>query len=88
MIVDEGHKLFLTHGHIYNKENLPKGSFDAVIYGHTHLWELCKIDGTTICNAGSVTFPKGGNPPTLAIYENGTIKIFHLNGKLLKQLAI
>ncbi len=40
MIVDEGHKLFLTHGHIYNKENLPKGSFDAVIYGHTHLWEL------------------------------------------------
>ena len=88
MIVDEGHKLFLTHGHIYNKENLPKGSFDAVIYGHTHLWELCKIDGTTICNTGSVTFPKGGNPPTLAIYENGTIKIFHLNGKLLKQLAI
>ncbi|BCS84345.1 MULTISPECIES: phosphodiesterase [Prevotella] len=88
MIVDEGHKLFLTHGHIYNKENLPKGNFDAIIYGHTHLWELCKISSTTICNTGSVTFPKGGNPPTLAIYENGTIKIFHLNGKLIKQFAI
>ncbi|MFW9603006.1 MAG: phosphodiesterase, partial [Prevotella sp.] len=47
-----------------------------------------KINETTICNTGSVTFPKGGNPPTLATYENGTIKIFHLNGKLLKQLAI
>ena len=49
LLVDEGRKLLLTHGHIYNKENLPAGKYDAVIYGHTHLWELERINGTLIC---------------------------------------
>lgn len=40
LLVDEGRKILLTHGHVYNKENLPPGRFDAVVYGHTHLWEL------------------------------------------------
>lgn len=40
LLVDEGRKILLTHGHIYNKVSLPPGRFDAVIYGHTHLWEL------------------------------------------------
>lgn len=43
LLVDEGRKILLTHGHIYNKENLPPGSFDAVVYGHTHLWELSRL---------------------------------------------
>ena len=88
LLVDDGKKLLLTHGHIYNKVNRPKGSFDAIIYGHTHLWELERTENTVICNTGSVTFPKGGNPPTLGIYENGTIKIFHLNGNLLKEISL
>ena len=69
-------------------QNRPKGSFDAIIYGHTHLWELERTENTVICNTGSVTFPKGGNPPTLGTYENGTIKIFHLNGNLLKEISL
>ena len=88
LLVDNGKKLLLTHGHIYNKENRPKGNFDAIIYGHTHLWELKREENTVICNTGSVTFPKGGNPPTLGTYEDGVIKIFHLNGELLKQIAL
>lgn len=44
VLVDEGRKILLTHGHIYNKENMPPGNFDAVIYGHTHLWELTTSD--------------------------------------------
>ena len=88
LLVDDGKKLLLTHGHIYNKVNRPKGSFDAIIYGHTHLWELERTENTVICNTGSVTFPKGGNPPTLGTYENGTIKIFHLNGNLLKEISL
>ena len=88
LLVDDGKKLLLTHGHIYNKENRPKGNFDAIIYGPTHLWELERTENTVICNTGSVTFPKGGNPPTLGTYENGTIKIFHLNGNLLKEISL
>jgi phosphodiesterase family protein len=88
LLVDEGHKLLLTHGHIYNKEHRPKGQFDAIIYGHTHLWELsCDAKGI-VCNTGSITFPKGGNPPTFATYEHGLFTIFTLDGLPLKQSNI
>lgn len=62
-LVDGGKRYLLTHGHIYNKENMPKGPYDAIIYGHSHLWELSRnAEGKAICNTGSITFPKGGNP--------------------------
>ena len=88
LLVDEGRKLLLTHGHIYNKENLPAGKYDAVIYGHTHLWELERINGTVICNTGSITFPKNGNQPTLATYESGTFTMYSLAGEQLNQLSL
>ena len=88
LLVDEGRKLLLTHGHIYNKENMPKGPYDAVIYGHTHLWELERINGTVICNTGSITFPKNGNQPTLATYESGTFTMYSLTGEKLKELSL
>lgn len=88
LLVDEGKKLMLTHGHVYNKEVLPPGRFDAIFYGHTHLWELCRDGSRVVCNTGSVTFPKGGNPPTLCTYEGGLISMFTLNGELLSTLTI
>ena len=88
LLVDEGKKLFLTPGHIYNKVNMPKGKIDAVFTGHTHLWELEPMGGTTYCNTGSITFPKGGNPPTLAVYEHGKIAVYTLDGALLKSATL
>lgn len=85
LIVDNGKRLFLTHGHIYNEEKLPKGKFDYFVYGHTHLWKLEKVNDTVICNTGSITFPKGGNPPTFATYQDGTMSIYNLDGTLLTQ---
>ncbi len=79
LIVDEGKTLFLTHGHIYNPDNLPPGHFDYIFYGHTHIKQLyTNNQGTTICNTGSITFPKAGNPPTLAIYEHGQVELIEL----------
>ena len=40
LLVDNGKRYLLTHGHVYNKENMPKGPYDCIIYGHSHLWEL------------------------------------------------
>ncbi len=87
LIADNGKTLFLTHGHIYNENNLPKGKFDAFFYGHTHLWKLEKQE-MSLCNTGSITFPKGGNPPTFATYENKNISIYQLNGTLLKSIQL
>lgn len=88
LIVDNGKKLFLTHGHIYNKENLPKGHFDAIFYGHTHLWLLENTEKGVICNTGSITFPKAGNPPTMATYGNNEINVYKLDGTHLKTQEI
>lgn len=88
LVVDEGKRLFLTHGHIYNKEKMPKGKFDAIFTGHTHLWHLIRENGTVYCNTGSITFPKGGNVPTMAIYENGRITMYQLDGTELQSLTL
>lgn len=88
LVVDNGKRLLLTHGHIYNMECLPKGHYDAVFYGHTHLWHLEKKAGTVFCNTGSVTFPKGGNPQTLALYENGVVRILDIDGCELSDIQL
>ena len=80
VLVHEGRRILLTHGHVYNKENLPPGRFDAVVYGHTHLWELAENDAhCLVCNTGSITFPKGGNPPTLGIMADGAITLYNFD---------
>lgn len=94
ILVDEGRKILLTHGHVYNKENLPPGSFDAVIYGHTHLWELSAVENndkshtTVVCNTGSITFPKGGRVPTFGIMDNGVITVRDLDDNILAREAL
>lgn len=88
LLVDEGRKILLTHGHVYSDAQLPPGQFDAVICGHTHLWHLERNGQTVCCNTGSITFPKGGNPPTLGTMADGVISMFTLDGKLLKEMKI
>ena len=91
VVVDEGRKILLTHGHVYNRQTLPPGRFDAVVYGHTHLWELTDMVGaedgrhTVICNTGSITFPKGGKQPTFGIMDNGVISIRDLDNNILAE---
>ncbi len=91
VVVDEGLKILLTHGHVYNMQTLPPGHFDAVVYGHTHLWELTDMVNpengghTVICNTGSITFPKGGKEPTFGLLDNGIISIRDLDNNILAE---
>ena len=88
LVVDNGKKLFFTHGHIYNEENMPKGDWNVMFYGHTHLWKLENVDGMIICNSGSITFPKQGNLPTFVVYDSGVISVYSLDGELLKNIDL
>lgn len=85
LIMDNGCKIILTHGHKYHPGNLPPGIYDLVVTGHTHLWELREQDGTTYLNTGSITFPKNGNPPTFATLEDGTVTVYTLDGTPLAE---
>ncbi len=88
IIVDNGRKLFLTHGHRYNDQQLPWAQCDALFFGHTHLWKLECKEGLAVCNTGSPTFPKGGNQPTFAEYADGVITVYNLKGEVLRQLSL
>lgn len=86
LIADNGKRIFLTHGHVYNPQNMPKGDMDILICGHTHLWNIERINQTVCCNVGSITFPKGGNEATFGIYEGGSVGVYSLNnGKCLQE---
>lgn len=84
VMVAEGKRIFLTHGHQYHPNNRSPLGIDAVFYGHTHLWELYRgDDGVLICNTGSITFPKGGKEPTFAtIDEDGRVRVRSLDGSV------
>lgn len=91
LLVEGRRRIFLTHGHVYGEERLPAAGCDVFLYGHTHL-PLLKpgTDGRpVICNTGSPTFPKGGNPPTFATMDDGVLRLRHADdGRVLQELTL
>ena len=68
----EGRMVFLTHGHLFNEENLPKlGKGDVLIHGHTHVHCALPQGDYTYLNPGSAALPKEGQPKSYMIYEDG-----------------
>jgi len=89
VLLDEKVEFFLTHGHYYSPENLPPCRAGSIfVYGHTHIWKAERQGEMIILNPGSVSLPKGGNPPTYAIYEQGIISIVDLDGEVLAEIAV
>lgn len=89
IIMDQGIKLFATHGHHYSPEQLPVlNQGDVFLYGHTHLWEIEEKEGVIQCNPGSISLPKEGRPATYALYENRKLAVYTLDGECLKALMI
>lgn len=87
-VCDEYVKMYATHGHIYNKENLPKLQKGTVLLnGHFHVQEFSKEDGYTYINPGSVAIPKGDNAVHSCIeYENGVFKFVDIVTDTVYQL--
>lgn len=78
LIFADGKKIFLTHGHIFSMDNHPEG-IDVFMQGHTHLPVLEKReDGIIYLNPGSVSIPKGDNPPSYALWRDCEIQLREL----------
>ncbi len=86
----DGVRLFATHGHHQNPENLPPlAAGDAFLYGHTHLLMAEKnTDGVILVNPGSVSLPKGGNPKSYAVYEDRRFTVKDFDGNILASVAL
>ncbi len=78
-----GRRLFFTHGHVYNKENLPKlCRGDVLLYGHFHVNEIVDRDGVTCVNVGSASLPKDGNNAYCIIDDDG-ISLLTFDGQFV-----
>ena len=89
VVIDcQNKSVFLTHGHVYNKDSKPKTKFDAVIYGHFHTGFIEEIDGTIYVNAGSVSLPKNDTPSSYLILENQTITLKDIHQNIIKSIKL
>ena len=85
----DGKTFYATHGHIYNKDNLPPMmDGDILIHGHTHVLKAENMGNYILLNPGSVSIPKEGNPPTYAVYENGTFTIKDFEGNTVREITL
>lgn len=83
-------KLFtISHGHIfdpYNHASLSK--CDVYITGHTHLPILEKDKNFIMMNPGSISLPKGGNPPTFGYITDTAITLYTLSLEVFKTINL
>ena len=80
-----GHKAFITHGHYYGFSMGPEGlvdeaksrGCDIAMYGHTHRPFLDVIDGVTVLNPGSLSYPRqeGRRPSYMIIHVDADGKM-------------
>ena len=82
VIVAGDQLIYLTHGHIYNADNLPPVvPGDVVLYGHTHIPEVHTSGGITFANPGSVSIPKADSSRGYILLKDGRLIRKSLNGK-------
>ena len=80
--------VFLTHGHVYNKDNMPRTKFDAVIYGHFHTGFIENNGGVVVANTGSLSLPKNGTPNSYIILEDNRLYLKDLDGNIIKDVNL
>lgn len=76
------HKFFLSHGHVYGLNNLPKlNENDYFLSGHTH---IPTVDDHLL-NPGSIALAKNNHPNTYAIIDEEHFTVYTLEHKIYMQ---
>lgn len=88
LLMVDGHRFYLTHGHIFNKDNLPPLVENEILtYGHFHVPLLEKQDNHYIFNPSSASLPKAG-VNSYGIYEEHKLYIKDFEGNIVKSLDL
>lgn len=86
IIYDGEEGIFLSHGHIYHKENMSKiAPCKALVNGHRHIYEISKTEHGRYVNIGSVALPKENRENSYGVYENGHFYIKNMSGDVLAE---
>ena len=76
---------FLTHGHIYNRYNMPNINYDIYLQGHRHV-PLMSIEKDKIyLNPGSISLPRQGTK-TYMYYEDNIFYLKTIEGKIIQKI--
>lgn len=86
IIWHEGRMFFMTHGHNFNRKNLPmlKGG-DVLVNGHTHVPAFEREDGYIYINPGSVSIPKENSHRGYIILEGENVVFRNLEGETVRE---
>ena len=85
IIVSGNKRVFLTHGHVYNENNLPKTKVDALIYGHFHVGMIKRDNGITLANPGSISLPKLQSARSYLVLEDDLLILKNIDGEIITQ---
>ncbi len=83
------YKIFATHGHLYNRDNMPflnKG--DIFIHGHFHLPMAEKLGDIYYLNPGSISLPKENNKNSYGTLVGNKFTIKATDGEIIKEIEI
>ena len=83
-----GKKVFFTHGHVYNIENLPETNIDIMFYGHYHTGFIKEEKGIIFANPGSISLQKNNTEHSYIIFEENKITLKNVEGKILEEKLI
>lgn len=75
-------QLFLTHGHLYNKEYLSKSSADIIFMGHSHIASIEIVNNKLFVNPGSISKARRGEN-SFVIVDEKNISIRNLDNKVI-----
>lgn len=81
--------LFLTHGHIYNKDNMPSTNDNYIlIHGHTHVNTIEQLEKGYYINCGSLSMPKENQENSYMVYEDKKFTIKNLDGAEIRNIQL
>lgn len=73
LIEADGVRIFVTHGHKFNLDDLPPlKPGEVLVHGHTHVRAMVEFgDKNLYVNPGSPSIPKENTPRGCVLFENG-----------------
>lgn len=84
----DGKLVFITHGHVYNRYNVPNLPYDIYIQGHTHV-PVMEYGDKLYLNPGSITRPRGTCGKTYILYDNGDFSLKSVDdNSVIKKITI
>jgi hypothetical protein len=89
VLLPNGRRLFLTHGHLYNGDKHPRlRAGDVIVSGHTHIPVAEQKGDLVLFNPGSVTMPRGEYQASFGLLEDNTLKVVTFDGDVLCSVTL